>query len=332
MAHDQPVSFHPLEYPPPRYRGVGVPRRFGVGVLMILITMAALLFALMESLGTPAGVFVFVTVFFVSVAAGQALLFGGRRPRAASIVVGACLFPSVFLAGMLYFAIAEPRGRFFDGSLVIGLVCFIPLGAFFGYLAGLLIAVIFLFLQSYVKDPKDSAGPPLQLQPFTEADIDVLISWTKSRWVFLYWASMDFSYPLDRQQVQQHLQLAEGERPQLRAFKAVCPRTQRPLGYVELNRINWYARNARVGHALIDPAVSDRGRLCVELLEAVMDVAFNEMKLHRVEAIGLASDPATKDHYRKLGFREEGRLRNAVRFNGIYRTVWILSKLVPDVE
>ena len=56
------------------------------------------------------------------------------------------------------------------------------------------------------------------------------------------------------------------------------------------------------------------------------------MKLHRIETIALANDPATKDHYRQLGFREEGTLRDAVCIDGRYRTVWILSKLEPEVE
>ena len=46
-------------------------------------------------------VLVLVTLFFSAVGLGQMLLFKGQRPRRASVIVGACVFPCMFLGNCL---------------------------------------------------------------------------------------------------------------------------------------------------------------------------------------------------------------------------------------
>jgi len=122
----------------------GVPRRFGMGILMLMMTMFAVLFAVMQLLGAPADVFIIVAVLFAGVGLGQMLLFGGKYPRAASIWVGACLYPVEVFADLLY------RGDN-SGQLICMLVTSPVDGAGFGYLAGGLTAGVFLLLEKYGK-------------------------------------------------------------------------------------------------------------------------------------------------------------------------------------
>ncbi len=124
----------------------GVPRQFGVGILLVITTMFAVLFAIMQMLKLPPLNFAVVALFFGVVGLGQMLLFKGQRPRRASVIVGACFFPCLLL-GTIVFEMFEERRV--GPDLFTGLLLFlfwIPVGALFGYLTGLLIAGVFLVI------------------------------------------------------------------------------------------------------------------------------------------------------------------------------------------
>jgi hypothetical protein len=130
----------------------GVPRRFGMGILMLMMTMYALLFSAMQLLKTPPEVFATVAILFTGVGLGQMALYGGRYPRAASIWVGACLFPLEIIV-LLCIGIDS------EGGLACLLIISPVLGAFFGYLAGGLTAGVFLLLEKYGKHAEAEEPP-----------------------------------------------------------------------------------------------------------------------------------------------------------------------------
>jgi hypothetical protein len=145
--------------PPPQ---AGVPRRFSVGELMLVVSFFAVLFAVMRSLDFHPAVFAVVGLFFVVVAVGQAVLFGGKDPRRASVRVGAVLAAiAIVLLSLFPFAM-RLLGRFpsfiellvwfvtFTAALAAG----VPLGGLAGYLAGALLAGVFLILRM-VRPPRE---------------------------------------------------------------------------------------------------------------------------------------------------------------------------------
>ena len=71
----------------------GVPRQFGVGILMVITTMYAVLFAVLRA--SDPVTFVIITLFFTAVGLGEMLLFKRQRPQRASIIMGAVFLPSV---------------------------------------------------------------------------------------------------------------------------------------------------------------------------------------------------------------------------------------------
>ena len=72
---------------------VGVPRRFGVFIMMLMVTLYAVLFSVLKVLRASNLVFVLLALLFTGIGIGQAVLFGGRYPRAASIWIGSVLVP-----------------------------------------------------------------------------------------------------------------------------------------------------------------------------------------------------------------------------------------------
>jgi hypothetical protein len=143
---------------------VGVPRRFGLGILFMMTTMYAMLFAVLQLLGAPVEVFLVIVVLFTGVGFGQTILYGGQYPRAASIWTGAVLLPVEILALMLV-----PWAR--KGSLVemVSLLVISPLlGAGLGYLAGGLAAGAFVLLKEYQARFRPAATP--QAEEKTKSD------------------------------------------------------------------------------------------------------------------------------------------------------------------
>ena len=123
-------------------REAGVPRRFGVGTLLVITTMYAMLFAILRACGASPLVFVVLALLFTAVGLGQIFLFKGQRPQRASMIAGACFFVGLYVVYRvvigdeyfyLPFAPFDPvEGAFF--------------GAIYGYFAGLLTAGTFLVI------------------------------------------------------------------------------------------------------------------------------------------------------------------------------------------
>ena len=332
MLEYYPIDVYPIECPVAE--AAGVPRRFGVGVLLILVTFFSVLFAFLRCVDSRPEVAAIVGVLFVGVAAGQSLLFGGKNPRGASLLIGAVLFPLEVLGLAVYQMIVGQVGRgsiaesIVEGeSIVVGLICTVPGGAVLGYLAGVLTAGIFLTMDHFGKARTRAGQPLIELQPFTEADIDTLLEWVDSPALFELWGGSAFSPPLDRPQLQRRLQQAAGEDPELLAFKAVCTDSGRTVGHVELGNIDRAMRSATVGLAIVGPDESGRGELSMMLLRAVLERAFGRMKLRRVEAIPLVSDSQAISLYRRLGFISEGVFRDSARLRAEYGDQRIMSML-----
>jgi hypothetical protein len=110
---------------------------------LFAVTLAySLLFGGMRLLGAPPVAIASVAVFITLVGLGQALLFRGKSPRAASVLVG-CV---TWFIGLLVFEFGTGIPRFVDMiAVVFGLaVCSAPQGALFGYVAGVFVGGVFL--------------------------------------------------------------------------------------------------------------------------------------------------------------------------------------------
>ena len=132
----------------------GVPRRFSMSALFAMMTLYAVVFAVMQSLDTNPTVFTAIAVLLTGVGAGQTLLFGGKLPRAASVCVGAVLLPLEILAAAVYYYLSSPRASFSAeygiGIVVVMIIC-VPVGGFLGYLAGGLAGGVFVLLDLLAK-------------------------------------------------------------------------------------------------------------------------------------------------------------------------------------
>jgi hypothetical protein len=146
---------------------IGVPRRFGIGSLLAVTAACAVFFSILRCRGCPPLAFAILGSFFALVGIGQAVLFGGKEPRKASMLVGAAVFCLGVFVTEIFFHTPVPI------SDLLAWICLLmaagSVGSIFGYLAGSLIAGIFLVLDRIERRCKSPArhqpaSPPIVVE------------------------------------------------------------------------------------------------------------------------------------------------------------------------
>jgi RimJ/RimL family protein N-acetyltransferase len=170
----------------------------------------------------------------------------------------------------------------------------------------------------------------IELTPFTEADIDRLLGWVRSRQDFLFWAAATLDYPLTREGMLRHLEQSAraGDR---RIFKVVDTATRDAVGYLEFTLINPDNRSLRISRVVVDPAARGRG-IGGALMREAARIGFEELGMHRVELGVFHLNPGAITCYERVGFRQEGVRRDSFKVPGenIYWSEVVMSILAPE--
>ncbi|MFC4076180.1 GNAT family N-acetyltransferase [Salinithrix halophila] len=169
----------------------------------------------------------------------------------------------------------------------------------------------------------------VNLEPLLPKDFSLLIQWTDTPMFLLQWAGPGFRFPLTREQLLEHWEGTRGEDPSRRCFKAVHPETGQMVGHIELNRINRTHRSATISRVLLDPQVQGGG-LGTAMVQEVARVGFEEMNLHRIDLYDFDFNDSAIACYERVGFRMEGKLRDARRIDDRYWTVCIMGMLEQE--
>jgi ribosomal-protein-serine acetyltransferase len=102
---------------------------------------------------------------------------------------------------------------------------------------------------------------------------------------------------------------------------------ERMIGAAGFAGIDWVARATSVGYWL---ALEHQGRgLMTRAVKALVDHAFGELELHRVEIQAAEGNRRSRAIPERLGFQEEGTLREAERVGGRYLDLVVYGLLAP---
>jgi hypothetical protein len=122
-----------------------VPRRYDLATLFAVTLAYAVLFAVMRLLRASPAAMVIIGGFIALVGLGQALLFKGSAPRAASMVVGMVVYGVVV---PIIVTLNGPSPRIHGirdiPAIVLAVSCWAMQGALLGYITGAAIASVFL--------------------------------------------------------------------------------------------------------------------------------------------------------------------------------------------
>lgn len=99
-----------------------------------------------------------------------------------------------------------------------------------------------------------------------------------------------------------------------------------PIGVISLMNVSEANASADLSVILGPPEDRDRG-YGADAISTILDYAFGELDLHRVGlSVFVFNEPAIAT-YEKLGFRKEGRYREAVKRDGTFRDAILMSLL-----
>jgi RimJ/RimL family protein N-acetyltransferase len=103
----------------------------------------------------------------------------------------------------------------------------------------------------------------------------------------------------------------------------------RLIGNVGLHNINRVTRSAMLGIALGDLDMASRG-LGTEAIRLMLDYGFGTLNLHRIELFVHDFNERAIRAYKKIGFVEEGRKREALYMDGKYHDELLLAVLKDE--
>ena len=102
-----------------------------------------------------------------------------------------------------------------------------------------------------------------------------------------------------------------------------------PVGVISLTNISQANASADLSVIVGDEKDRDRG-LGTEAIEILLGYAFDDLGLNRVGLSVFEFNEAAIHAYERLGFEREGRLRQAIRRDGDFHDVILMSFLAQD--
>lgn len=105
--------------------------------------------------------------------------------------------------------------------------------------------------------------------------------------------------------------------------------TKNPVGHIALVHPDWVSGMVTFYIVLLDKAVWGKG-LGTEATKLIVDYGFNMLNLNRIQLHVNAENEPAKAVYKKIGFKHEGTLRQAMYKNNRYYDFWLMSILAEE--
>jgi aminoglycoside 6'-N-acetyltransferase len=169
----------------------------------------------------------------------------------------------------------------------------------------------------------------LLLRPFRTDDTDALFDLRSRPEVLrhLYWPPTTLE--ATREVVRQRLTMTTLDSENDTLVLAVQRRdTGHLIGETDLRWLSVEHRQGEVG-VILHPDAQGQG-FATETISALLDLAFDRLGLHRVTAQTNAGNAASIRGLRRLGLRQEGHLRECVRFGDAWHDELVFAVLAQE--
>ncbi|HEY8489914.1 MAG TPA: GNAT family protein [Dehalococcoidia bacterium] len=172
-------------------------------------------------------------------------------------------------------------------------------------------------------------GTSVQLRPLDPSDLEACLRWVNDPEVT---RTLAVRYPFSRLQEQEWLETAARLDPRAGHLTfAIETLDGRPIGSCGIHRVEWENRVCEIGIMIGEKDCWDQG-YGTDAVRTLVRFIFWEMNLNRVELQVFDSNPRAQASYRKCGFVEEGRKRQAVFKGGRYHDVIIMGLLREEFQ
>jgi RimJ/RimL family protein N-acetyltransferase len=160
-------------------------------------------------------------------------------------------------------------------------------------------------------------GKSVLLRPFKRSDISYFLQWFNDPEILQY---LDMYLPMteiSEEKFIEELGTTRARSDILFVIEAIEGDPNKPIGNCGLHGIDSKDRNANFGIIIGEKDYWSKG-YGLEAARLLINYGFQQLNLHRISSSAVAfNEPSIKLH-KKVGFREEGRLRKAKFKNGQY--------------
>jgi RimJ/RimL family protein N-acetyltransferase len=166
----------------------------------------------------------------------------------------------------------------------------------------------------------------IKLEHFERTDFPQLMDWIDSPKFMLQWGGRTFSFPLNEQQLENYIESANTNISEMLIYRVLHEETDEVIGHINLkiDRIN---NSARIGKVLVGKRSLKGQGIGQLMVEKVLNIAFEELKVHRVSLGVFDFNLSAIACYEKAGFVKEGLLREARKIDNEYWSLWEMSIL-----
>ena len=165
--------------------------------------------------------------------------------------------------------------------------------------------------------------PKIELHPFSQNDFQELISWIRNPDELFLWSATTFTFPLDEDQLERHVQEAQSSIPRL-MYTAVDGQTKESTGHIELTRIDKQNRKASIACVLIHPQRRGLG-YGNALIHCLLDECFHRMQLLKVDLFVFEFNPVAIHCYKNAGFEIEEIVKDRIKWNENFVTLYLMG-------
>jgi RimJ/RimL family protein N-acetyltransferase len=160
-------------------------------------------------------------------------------------------------------------------------------------------------------------GKHVLLRPIKRSDISCFLKWFNDPEVVQYVGMYLPMTEMSEEKFIEELGTTKARSDVMLVIEAIEGDSTKPIGSCGLHQINPKDRNALFGIAIGEKDYWSRG-YGTEAARLLINYGFQQLNLHRVSSYALAFNERSINLHRTVGFRKEGRQRQAVFKNGQY--------------
>lgn len=172
-------------------------------------------------------------------------------------------------------------------------------------------------------------GEKVRLTALEKSDVSLMTAFNQDT-DFLRSMSMRPAMPPTEEAIRQQLEGWEKDSNNL-SFAIRTRKDNRLLGSVGLFNILWTNGVAWLGIGIGDPIHRGKG-YGGEAMQLILDFAFRELNLYRVQLIVFAYNTGAIQLYEQLGFQHEATYREAIRRDGQHHDIYLYGMLRHEWE
>ena len=168
-------------------------------------------------------------------------------------------------------------------------------------------------------------GDRLYLRPLGEADLELCMRWINDPELIPY---LNRRLPMGLEQERSWLKNQYND-PSSFSLAIVRKEDDEHIGNCGLHNINRFDRSAEFGIMIGDPGSREQG-YGTEAGRMLIEFAFRELNLHRVDLNVFSFNKRAQTVYEKLGFVHEGTKRESYFRHGAYHDTLMMSILETE--